>query len=498
MAIETELKLALTPATARQLPAHPLLAGCAMRHDAMLSTYYDTPQQELAALGVVIRLRKKGRQWLFTVKSTESASGGLARRQEWECPTLPDHFEFACVDDLKLRRRLAKLAPRCTALFTTRFRRTAWLVDCGASRIELALDRGRIESNGRQVPICELELELVNGEVGDLFVLARRLQDDFDLRPMIASKAERGYAVFTGQQPKPCKAAPTILQAAMTPVGAFRQIALNCLAHLQRNELTGPIHDDPEYVHQARIALRRMRSALKLFAPLLPQDFVEAYGDVWKTLAGALGEARNWDVFIAEILPPLANTFPGLRDIGRLRRAGKQRSTTARQSVKALFVSPEYARVLLAFTALVLALPEDAGTTLKDFALQRLEAHVGKARRLAGRLKKMDGEARHALRIQLKKLRYTLEFFAPLWPQQQTRPYLAALAQLQEELGRINDHITARTLIAEVLGQRHPGPIHSWIAGRHALLLDELPEALATWQAQPSPWKSGQSSLAKT
>ena len=91
------------------------------------------------------------------------------------------------------------------------------------------------------------------------------------------------------------------------------------------------------------------------------------------------------------------------------------------------------------------------------------------------------------MRIAFKKLRYTLEFFTPLLPQKRVNPYLAALAQLQDELGLINDHVTAETLIAEALAGRPAGPIHGWIAGRHELLVSELPEVLQTWLAQRMP-----------
>ena len=489
MGTEIELKLSLSPAAARQLPAHPLLAGLPFQRQRLLNTYYDTPKRDLEALCVAVRFRKKGWQWLLTVKSAEPASGGLAQRSEWECHATPGNFDFAHVTSEDLRKNLENLAPQLQAIFTTHFQRTAWQVEFGASRIELALDRGGIDSQGRHSPICEIELELINGEIADLFALARQLQNDLPLRPMIASKAERGYALFSGLGAKPFKACHSPLHGGLTSVQAFRQVALSCLEHLQRNEILDKTQQDPEFVHQARVALRRMRSALKLFAPILPEDFVIAYGDVWKTLATALGEARNWDVFVAETLPPLAEIFPDLRDIERLRAEGRRRAKKAHQAVESLFASKEYCQVILSFTALLLALPDHAETTLDEFARQRLDRHAKKSRQLAYRLDQLNADDRHNLRIQLKKLRYTLEFFAPLMPRQRFKPYVAVLAQLQDELGLINDHITASALIEEVLGHRRPGPVHGWIAGRHALLIAEVPEALNIWLGQRPPWK---------
>jgi CHAD domain-containing protein len=93
------------------------------------------------------------------------------------------------------------------------------------------------------------------------------------------------------------------------------------------------------------------------------------------------------------------------------------------------------------------------------------------------------------MRICFKKLRYTLEFFAPLLTNKRLTPYLSALNQLQDELGLINDHVTAETLIGVALAKRPKGAVHGWVLGRHALLIGELPDALGIWLGQREPWK---------
>ena len=93
------------------------------------------------------------------------------------------------------------------------------------------------------------------------------------------------------------------------------------------------------------------------------------------------------------------------------------------------------------------------------------------------------------MRISFKKLRYAVEFFAPLLSPKPLKRYLPSLTRLQDELGLINDHVTAQSLLDEALSNRPTGPIHGWIAGRHALLVGELPEALDVWLMQKGPWK---------
>ncbi|MBS1144805.1 MAG: hypothetical protein H6R14_2211 [Proteobacteria bacterium] len=487
MSTEIELKLQLTPKSARKLAAHPLLANIASQKQRLLNTYYDTPKLELHARRVAMRFRKKGWQWLCTVKSAEPASGGLAMRNEWEAPATPGIFDFSHVDADDFREYLDARSSQFEAIFTTDFRRQIWHVPFGESLIELAIDRGQIESKGRSTPICEIELELLSGRVEDIFTLTRKLQDNIELCPAIASKAERGYALYLDEPLRPFKSKPVLIDEKQTPIEAFRSIALGCLEHFQRNEkglLTG---SDPEFVHQARVALRRLRSAIKLFAPVLPPEFVNAYGKTWQTLAGALGDTRNWDVFLAETLPPIAEAFPDNRDIKRLRKAAQHRARSARKSVVGLLAVKEYPRLLLEFTAAVYTLGDTLPVPLNDFAREQIARHTKKARNLARRHAELTPEERHKMRIAFKKLRYTLEFMAPLLSPKKLTPYLAALSHLQDALGLINDHITANSLIAEALKGRPASPIHGWISGRHELLLCELPDALRTWLAQRLP-----------
>jgi inorganic triphosphatase YgiF len=487
MSTEIELKLQLSPKAARKLADHPLLANIQAQKLRLLNTYFDTPALELHARRVALRFRKKGWQWLCTVKSAEPASGGLAMRSEWEAPATPGTFDFGHVDADDFRDFLERRSDQFVPIFTTDFRRQIWNVPFGESLIELAIDRGQIESRGQRTPICEIELELLSGKVDDIFNLTRQLQKDLDLFPAIASKAERGYSLFLNEPLRPFKSKPVPINAEQTPVEAFRCIALGCLEHFQRNEKGLLTNGDSEFIHQARVALRRLRSAIKLFAPVLPPEFVNAYGQTWQTLAGALGDTRNWDVFLEETLPPIAEVFSENRDIKRLRKAAQRRARSARKSVIGLLAVKEYPRLLLEFTAAVYTLGDTLPLPIKDFARQQISSHARKARRMASRHAELSPEERHKMRIAFKKLRYTLEFFAPLLSQRKLRPYLAALSQLQDELGLINDHITAEALLAEALKGRPVGPIHGWISGRHALLVSGLPEALQTWLAQRTP-----------
>lgn len=481
MSTEIELKLQLTAKSARKLAAHPLLAQLPSQKQHLLNTYYDTPELQLHARRIAMRFRKKGAAWLLTVKSAEPASGGLAVRSEWETAAKPGIFEFAHVDDRKMRDFLEAAAPRMEAIFTTDFHRQIWRVPFGSSLIELALDRGSIDSQGKSCVICEVELELLSGEIDDIFKLTRKLQDKLDLSPAIASKAERGYNLFNDEPLRPFKATSAEISAEMQPVEAFRVIALGCLEHFQRNEQGLLSNEDPEFIHQARVALRRLRSAIKLFAPVLPREFVTTYGQTWKTLASALGEARNWDVFLEETLPPIQAAFPDNREIRVVRDKARRHAKSTRRAVTKLLGVSEYSRLMMEFTAAIYALNDTRPVALKDFINKRLAEHTQFITKRAGKPAVFSAEKLHQFRISLKKLRYALEFFTPLIQTKSLTAYLNNLSKIQTELGIVNDLSTAKSLINESHPKTSSSIIQGWIAGQNTLLTHRLAQAIKNW-----------------
>lgn len=490
MALETEIKLSLPPRAAAKLTAHPLLAGIKPLRQKLLNTYYDTPDLQLQRERVAVRYRKKGWQWLLTVKCAAPSAGGLARRNEWEVPGLPGEFDFSHVDDKKLRHRLEALRAELTPVFTTDFTRNAWLLEPQPGvRIELALDRGRIDAAGRHESICELELELLEGHEDALFAAASLLQAVLPLHPEAASKAERGYRLFADAPLQAAKALPAAIDAKMSAVAAFRVVALSCLAHLQGNEKGVHASDAPEFIHQARVAIRRLRSAIRVWKPLLPLDFVTDFDPRWRTLASRLGETRNWDVFVTETLPPLSEAFPTHAEIGRLSRHAVRRAAKSRKDARAALKSADYSRLLLEFTAALLALPESTAPTLEAFAAPCLSKRAKRVLKLAKEARGADAPARHRLRVALKRLRYTLEFFTPLFPSPRLHPYHQAAAHLQDLLGRMNDLVVAIQFIDLALAGGKGDVARGWLIERSELLLQQVSHSLSAFLEQEKPWK---------
>jgi len=507
MAMEIELKLRLPRTQARRLLAHPLLSGERSRKLRLFNTYYDTPELDLRRRGIALRLRRKGwAVWLMTVKCGAGGAGGLAQRSEWEAPAQPGEFDFSIVTDSTLRDFLEAHLARLQAVFSTEFTRTAWTLTRADSLIEVALDQGRISAAapaGSLAPesaaLCEVELELLAGTSPDaLFDLAIELAADLHLHPEILSKAERGYALAEGSLADPVKAFDSSLAKSMAPVEAFRAVATLCLTQLQRNEAGVIAGENPEHVHQARVAIRRLSSAFRLFAPVLAADFIAVYSPRWRKLAGLLGSARDWDVFLGETLAPLEDAFPGDADLALLRRRGDETRNKAQQAAGLALAQPEYSQLLLAFSAALfreeaptIASAEQQGATgLRKFARRRLEKRARAIERLANDHGKMNAERRHQLRIEFKKLRYAIEFFAPIFSRKRLRRYQESLSTIQDLLGTLNDQVTASRLIEELHPKGEPNLLtRGWIAGRSQILVGALNDELNRFLSRAKPWR---------
>ncbi|MQM32398.1 MAG: inorganic triphosphatase [Candidatus Accumulibacter phosphatis] len=495
MALETEIKLSIPASAARRLPTHPVLADTPSHRQKLINTYYDTPDRRLEAKRIAVRYRKKGTEWLLTVKNQAPSPGGLAQRNEWEVPSQPGDFDFSHVDTPKLRSFLEAATSELVPVFTTDFTRLSWLLAPNeGTRIEVALDRGKIDADGRQETICEVELELLEGSVADLFAVAIALQKDLPLHPETPSKAERGYRLAANPANTanaPVRAAEAKLQLGMSSIAVFCSTAFACLVQLQGNERGARESNDPGFVHQARVSIRRLRSAIRLWKPLLPVEYVSDFDPRWSALAGQLGDTRNWDVFLTEVLPPISKAFPDHSDVHAVAKQAAIQLAACRKAAQAAITSPDYSQLLLEFTAATIALPEKKKPALTVFAPRSLNKRAKKVAELATKTKDSDPEARHDLRKALKRLRYAIEFFAPLFPARRLQRYQQSATGLLDLLGRMNDFTVAEHLVAEALPGHHSDLVRAWLAGRNDLLLGQLDAMLSEFLSHPAPWDRG-------
>lgn len=497
MAEEIELKLALPESARRAFLRHPLLAGATKLGTRKLANvYYDTSDLALHRHAIALRTRKEGRRWLQTVKCAGTASGGLAVRPEWEEP-FSGRFEFGNVDDPKVRKLLERLRLRShlAPAFGTHFSRTTWRLAPGpATSVLLMLDRGRIEAGDAGEEISELELELEQGDTAALFDLALAFAASLPLRPAILSKAERGYRLLQGAHASPVKAAASPVRPGQSPTEAFRGVAAACLVQLQMNE-PGMEEEDPEFIHQMRVALRRLRSALRIFGPVLPPGFIEAAVPPIRSLARVLGAARDRDVLALEVLAPVRAAFPGDARIEALCAAAEQQRRNARREARAALAAPEHARFILSFAAMLQALPAATGEPLEAFAARRVSKLYKKTCALATAARGLDAGELHALRIDAKRLRYAIEFFAPLFRARDAKPALALLNGLQDALGALSDLASAGEPLMQCAGddpalREAVALAGGWHGPRYEALRAELPGRIGQLLALKRFWRN--------
>ncbi len=319
------------------------------------------------------------------------------------------------------------------------------------------------------------------------------------------SKAERGYALARGEPEAPVKARPAVLDRSMSVSDAFKAVMWANLSHLQANERGMLEGRDPEYLHQMRVALRRLRSAVGVFAPPFPETEITPMRTELKWLAANLGPARDWDVFITETLPPIDAAFGarrGLRDLAKrcesLRRAANAR---ARRAVRL----PRYRHFVLSAAAWLAAddwvtrLDESArGALLSpvgDFAAAVLERRYDQVRKKGRKLDKLSSLELHRLRIAIKKFRYAADFFAGLFEAGTVRKALKRLSRLQNIQGAMNDAATVANLMAHGFGGaagrrvlEAKGILLGWSHGRAATLKRELKSAWKEFRSAEKFW----------
>lgn len=507
MATEIELKLLINPADIAKLRRHPLLKARASgraRTRHLLSIYFDTPALTLRQQRIALRVRRVGTRWVQTVKDGGEVRAGLHQRGEWEDEVAHAHPDLTKIDSTSLLKLFSSAAvrDRLQALFTTDFKRTTWLLrwDDG-DEVELALDQGEVKSGDKTTPVCEIELELKQGNPARLFLTALELQQTVPLRLENVSKADRGYRLSQATPSLVVKAEALALTQDMNVAQAFQAIAWNCISHWTANQEGALVSDDPENIHQIRVALRRLRSALPLFKSAIPKESYRAINEELKWLANSLGPARNWDVFVTQTLPPILKQFPADKGLQQLLQAARKAQASARNEANMALRSRRYDRMLLTLGTWLMADGWHSHTSAEQKL--RLDAPVVElAQRVLGACHKtlhrhglalmsMPVEERHEVRIAVKKLRYATEFFAALFPRKAALRYIEQLAALQEELGVLNDAATTDVLLQHLNLQDTMaiGAVSGWCAHSVTVHLTNMDAAWKKYYRCRPFWK---------
>lgn len=489
---EVELKLPCTPRDAKAVwtkAAVKALLKAPPRTRRVRTVYHDTGKADLMRCGCALRVREIDGKFEQHLKTVGEVEGGLFRRQEWHAPLSSDTPEPLAWQG-EPRALVEPFADALRPVFETDMQRTDAILTNGVFAVEIAVDIGTIrafDATGsvmREVELAEIELEWKAGAAVHVFDLALDLAEHLPLQVGWQSKAERGYALALALTPESRRAAqPEISENASTQQAAAAILGEG-MNHFLSNQAYLESHGAVEAVHQMRVACRRLRAALSLFRPFLPPDETERFRNGFRELAEGLGAVRDIDVLSATLLDPLLDeplTPDSVREaIGLLRpQLARHRADNLARAIQRTR-SPETTRLLLSLGRRVLLLAQEQSATTpraSDFADIVLAKRHRKLKRNGRKLRKQSAVERHEVRIAAKKVRYAVEFFRARYPDRPIRRYLAALGDLQDALGDLNDIAAAPRILEAVVEDRPTanlvgGYVMGWHTRRLRFCLD--------------------------
>ena len=275
-----------------------------------------------------------------------------------------------------------------------------------------------------------------------------------DPRAAVHSLVRRNFGADKMVFGKPAKAAPLHVTRSMRPEEAFRATLSDCLAQITANAATLRLGRSVEGLHQLRVAFRRLEVALGAFGREFGQDWLEELRGRAKILLGRLAPARDLDVFVDKLLsePPKSGISDGLP---QLRSRAESARDAAWVAVAACISSSDFELFADDVAALAASqLPLTRDRRLPRTARRMLDRQVGRVKKRGKVAASQEEGDLHRLRIALKKLRYTTEFFAPLYPKQDVTRYLQKLRGLQNHLGDLNDVANVRSVVSGLLREK--------------------------------------------
>lgn len=497
---EFELKLEFDPADRAGIEAHPLLAASHQEKETLISVYYDTSDLVLQKARVALRVRKKGAHYVQAIKAM-NGTAQLFERPEWEHEIAGEEPDLSLAAGTALEPLLdERVRSELRPVFRTRVERVVYRLPSNGSDVEVAVDEGEIEAAHRWHPVHEVELELKHGDPAELFRLARCLAAVIPLRLAVKTKSERGYELVEDAVQPFEKAARVELDKDASSSQAFRAIAQNCLRQIIGNE-PGMCAGEVEALHQMRVGLRRLRAAIAVFAKMVADSEQDRIKGELKWITNELGPARDLDVFAAEVLKPLGKRHTDDADHAETHRVLAENRAKAYAAAISSVRSDRFRSLLLDVAEWSEVGPwtkDDSGRSRRERPVQehaaKVLAKMSKYIRKKGAvLRELDPEKRHKVRIRAKNLRYAIEFFAGVLPDDKKAKRrdaaLSALRELQDALGALNDLAAREALVANghELAKHAAGLLASKEAEVHRLL-DRAKAAHADFTKVKSFW----------
>lgn len=428
------------------------------------SIYLDTANHALARNGIALRLRRCVGRWELTLKYAGRQRGAVYERPEFTVPlpTRP-HLPFRLTEDTFRWRLAAIVAGRDleTSVVTDIRRRRIDVLAPGAAAdspaiAELALDRVRVggaEPDKGTAEYCEVEVEATGGSRQDVAAVARNLRRTFHLTVSRATKLARGLELLYGRAATDTGLA--VLEAHDTVEQTARKIVSRLLRRLRRCDPGARLGDDPEALHDMRVATRRLRAAVRALEAGFSASRRGFFLRELRWLGQTLGGVRDVDVQLANVRSFAAGAPPGHRTGLRKLIEYLEREREVRRTAMLSDLDSDR------YVTLVLSLEEFADGPARSRVLAARE-HIAVAgrraikrafRRLLKRGQRVEAAAPapedlHALRIRAKRVRYLMEFMRELTGKPGRR-LTRQLVRLQDLLGAYHDAVVAADFVRQ-------------------------------------------------
>lgn len=460
-----------------------------------VSTHFDTRGRRLWRRGFSLRLQATDDELCLVLEQLgdKSRKHGL-----WVSALTEPMVGIDLLPDDAPRSEIGVILPEeLQPLFTSDIHGAKRRFEFKGASVEASLTLGQISNDDRETPVAELSFRRLSGSGAALLSYVAALAQEHNLVFGARSIAARGMELADDAPPATIKAAKPVLDGSDTLERAVAKIVVLATEQIIGSIAAAEDGRDPEGVHQLRVALRRLRSALTLF-----KDRLGSRGEVLNASARSalkqLGAARDLDVFLLETIPPVQCGDPDNPDLQRLVRIAEQQKRMAYEDVRKLVRD----RAFNDFLFELLRVSEEGGLVLngrdellRPSAIALLQKGHKKVLKAGRNFAQLAHPQRHEVRIALKKLRYACDFFQVLFPGKRTRAYLKRLANLQDDLGKLNDATVAETLVDQLTDDdtnaaNGAALIKGWY--RHRLQTVE-PHMLGAWRkfatAQPF-WQS--------
>lgn len=419
------------------------------------SVYFDTPQRELKANGITLRLRKIGNRWVQTIKAGRGVIAGLSNPIEFEHPVAKQVLELNQIDKSGIPEAFKKLLRNAVVepVFETIISRTTNHIRTkDGSHLEVAFDSWAIEAGNSRRQFHEVEIELKSGDPASLYGFAEKMLRNECLRFSSLTKAERGYDTVDG-----IARGPRVAQRYTQPKlakrceakEAFQTITRACAEQISHNwqvVLDGPDIGGP---HQMRVGLRRLRSTLRAFRHVQRGKGLTRIEADARDIAAVVGELRDIDVLATQIVPAVAAALPNEASLAQLQAELNRLQSDVRSNVTVRLSGGRIMSFLLRLGRLTEA-PKwrKAGKALPATAIasRALEDSWRRANKWGKNIGDLSVPDRHSMRKVLKKLRYQAEAFADFYPDSKTKPFIRKLKKIQNVFGYLNDVAMAEKL----------------------------------------------------